>query len=170
CAHIANRDDPAHLQEETLAYLIRQENRAADDAVVNGLSRVLLERCTRYLKSLLRDLPTDWLEEATAKYFLAVDPEPDSDDEDERHREIADHVTPPVDTGLMTEEALRVLEPNERIAFILKAEGWPIEDDDPSVMTISKYFNRTSRAIRYWIAKAEEKLAKWRDGHTETGT
>jgi hypothetical protein len=101
------------------------------------------------------------------KYYLAVDPWADSGEE-EPHREIADDVTPPVDTGLMIEEALSVLEPNERIAFILKAEGWPIEDRDPNVMTICKYFGRTSRAIRYWIASAEEKLKKWRDG--EAGT
>ena len=36
--------------------------------------------------------------------------------------------------------------------------GWQIHSDDQSVMTISKYFNVTARAIHKWFEKAEEKL------------
>ena len=77
--------------------------------------------------------------------------------------EIADRVTPPVDTQLLNDEALSLLEPNLREAFVLKVEGCPIEDRDPNVMTISKHFGKTSRTIRNWIAEAEKQLAAWRD-------
>jgi len=51
---------------------------------------------------------------------------------------------------------------------VLKVEGWPIEDRDPNVMTISKYFGKTSRTIRNWIAEAEKQLAAWRDEETSS--
>jgi hypothetical protein len=72
-------------------------------------------------------------------------------------------MTAPVDTQLLNDEALSLIEPNLREAFVLKAEGWPIEDSDPNVVTISKHFGKTSRTIRYWITEAEKKLAAWRD-------
>jgi hypothetical protein len=89
----------------------------------------------------------------------AVDFENDGD----HALEIADDVTPPVDTQLLSDEALSVLEPNVREAFVLKVEGWPVEDRDPNVMTISRYFGKTSRTIRNWISDAEKQLAAWRD-------
>ena len=66
------------------------------------------------------------------------------------------------DTQLLTDEALALLEPNVRTAFLLRAEGWPVEDRDPSVPTISRLFGKTSRTIRYWLAQADEQLAAWR--------
>jgi hypothetical protein len=83
--------------------------------------------------------------------------------DEERALEIADPVTAPVDTQLLNDEALSLLEPNIREAFVLKVEGWPIEDRDPNIMTISKHFGKTSRTIRNWIAEAEKQLAAWRD-------
>ena len=46
----------------------------------------------------------------------------------------------------------------------MRVEGWPVEDRDPNVPTISRYFGKTSRTIRNWLAQAEERLAAWRDG------
>jgi RNA polymerase sigma factor (sigma-70 family) len=60
---------------------------------------------------------------------------------------------------------LEKLDPNERNAFLLRHyAGWEIEDQNPSVMTISRYFNRTPRTIRNWLNGASEKLQKWQGG------
>ncbi len=62
-------------------------------------------------------------------------------------------------------EALRQLEEPFRSAFLLRYyEGWPIEDQDPAVPTISRHFGKTSRTIRNWLATADEILARWRGG------
>jgi len=50
--------------------------------------------------------------------------------------------------------------------FVLRHyEGWPIEDKDPSVPTISRHFQRTPRTIRNWMREAENVLAAWRGGY-----
>lgn len=211
-AQLVDKNDPQYLQEETLAYLFRRAHRAADDELVNGLALVLVERCTRYLKTTLRRMKQEKLEEVIAdtlteiveqlveprgsdagdflqvrfwvvvkrlgwaaskravdelkRESLLVTLEPtgaSADKDDQPAVEIADRVTPPVDTQLLNDEALSVLEPNLREAFVLKVEGWPIEDQDPNVMTISKHFGKTSRTIRNWITQAEKQLAAWRD-------
>jgi DNA-directed RNA polymerase specialized sigma24 family protein len=96
--------------------------------------------------------------------FVTLEPTGDGfEDDEDRALEIEDRVTPPVDTQLLNDEALSLLEPNLREAFVLKVEGWPIEDRDPNIMTISKHFGKTSRTIRNWIAEAEKQLAAWRD-------
>ncbi len=60
-------------------------------------------------------------------------------------------------------EALRLLPEPIRTAFILRHyHGWPIEDQDPTILTISRYFGKTARTIRNWLAEAEEILARWR--------
>ena len=49
-----------------------------------------------------------------------------------------------------------------RAAYLLRYRwGWPIEDQDPAVPTISSHFNRTPRTIRNWLAKAKKCLAAW---------
>ena len=210
-ARILDKADPAYLQEESLAYLIRRAHRAANDNLASDLLEVLVQRCTRYLKTLRR-LPQDKFEEVVAEtvaeiveklvepegsdagdflqvkfwvvvkrlgwaahkravdelkresLFVTLEPAgADSDDEGDRAVQIADRVTPPVDTQLLNDEALSVLEPHLREAFVLKVEGWPIEDRDPNVMTISNHFGKTSRTIRNWITEAETQLAAWRD-------
>lgn len=61
--------------------------------------------------------------------------------------------------------ALAKLEEPLRSAFLLRYHaGWPIENQDPTVPTISRHFGKTPRTIRYWLAKAEETLARWRGG------
>ena len=61
--------------------------------------------------------------------------------------------------------ALTHLEEPFRSAYLLRhCQGWPIEHQDPAVLTISGYFGKTPRTIRSWLTKAEEKLAQWRGG------
>ncbi len=65
----------------------------------------------------------------------------------------------------VTTEALRLLSPNERQVFLLRRHAeWEIENQNPDVMTISRYFNRSSRTIRYWLTSAEKKLRDWQGG------
>lgn len=62
----------------------------------------------------------------------------------------------------MTEALARIDEPY-RTAFVLRYfHNWPTEDDDPSVPTISSYYNKTPRTIRNWLTRAESALAQWR--------
>ena len=69
-----------------------------------------------------------------------------------------------IDNSLIR-EALSQLEEPFRSAYLLRHYfEWPIEDKDPAVQTISRYFGKTSRTIRNWLAKAEESLAIWRGG------
>lgn len=60
-------------------------------------------------------------------------------------------------------DGLNTLEEPHRTAFLLRYyEEWPVEDDDPAVPTISRYFNKHPRTIRTWFVKAEETLVQWR--------
>lgn len=63
-------------------------------------------------------------------------------------------------------EGLRHVPEPQRTAFLLHHYyGWPTEDQDPSVPTISGYFGKTSRTIRNWLKQAEAKLEQWRGAH-----
>ncbi len=65
--------------------------------------------------------------------------------------------------ALLYREALALLDEPMRTAFVLRHyEGWPIEDRDETVPTISRYFNKTPRTIRNWMTTAEQALAAWR--------
>lgn len=60
-------------------------------------------------------------------------------------------------------EALSRLDEPYRSTFLLKHyEGWPIENRDPTVQTISRQFGKDPRTIRNWLRKADEALATWR--------
>jgi DNA-directed RNA polymerase specialized sigma24 family protein len=61
--------------------------------------------------------------------------------------------------------ALEQLEEPLRSVFMLRHYyGWPIEDRDPSVPTISRHFGKTPRTVHNWLKKAEHTLDKWRGG------
>jgi len=63
----------------------------------------------------------------------------------------------------LIQAALSQLKEPLRSAYLLRHyEEWPIEDQDPTVRTISRHFNKTPRTIRNWLARAEECLAAWR--------
>jgi hypothetical protein len=208
-AQITDKSDAHYLQEEALAYLVRRAYRVRDDLLVNGLSDILAQRSTRYLKSVLRNLRPDPLEDAVAEAMadlaerlfelegndrgdflqvrfwvvvkrfaktafkqarrdsdeelLAIDPTGAGPDDDavKDFVQVEDRMATALDTQLLTDEALALLEPNMREAFLLRADGWPIEDQDPTVPTISRHFGKTSRTIRYWLAEADKRLAAW---------
>ncbi len=62
-------------------------------------------------------------------------------------------------------EGLRLLPEDQRVAYVLRYyEGWQIESDDPDEPTISRYFEKTPRMIRYWFEKAEKTLRRWSEG------
>ena len=68
-----------------------------------------------------------------------------------------------VNDRILIHAALRHLKEPLRTAYLLRYyEDWPIENQDPSVPTISRYFNKTPRTIRIWLAKAEKELEAWR--------
>ena len=70
--------------------------------------------------------------------------------------------------SIVIQDALSQLDEPIRSAFLLRHyAGWPIEDQDPSVRTISRHFGKTPRTIRNWLASAEERLAAWREAKNE---
>ena len=72
-----------------------------------------------------------------------------------------------IDRGLI-EVALRQLEEPLRSAFLLRHYlGWPIEDRDPAVQTISRRFGKTPRTIRNWLSRADGRLEAWRRSRNE---
>jgi RNA polymerase sigma factor (sigma-70 family) len=121
-----------------------------------------------------------WLDRVTFKVFRkywkkqAEDWDTDSidDDEDEARRsklrktvEGLEDPAPMPDLRAINTEALSILDPNERVLFELRYyEEWEIENQNPSVMTISKFFGVSDRAIRYRLEKIEAKLRKWQGG------
>lgn len=64
---------------------------------------------------------------------------------------------------ILIQAALSQLKEPFRSAYLLRYYwGWPIEDQSPSVQTISRHFKKTPRTIRNWITEAEERLEVWR--------
>ncbi len=60
-------------------------------------------------------------------------------------------------------EGLNSLPEPQRTAFVLRHWGnWEIESKDPTVPTLSDYFNRSPRTIYYWLEQAEQALENWR--------
>lgn len=76
--------------------------------------------------------------------------------------DLPDHALPAV---LLAEyrEALDAIPEPYRTVFVLRYYyGWPVDDRDPAVMTISRYVDKTSRTIRNYLHEAERALAAWR--------
>ena len=64
--------------------------------------------------------------------------------------------------NVLIEGALHQLKEPLRSAFLLRHfRGWPIEDTDPTVQTISRHFGKTPRTIRNWLSRANELLEAW---------
>jgi len=64
---------------------------------------------------------------------------------------------------LMLREGLLLLPEPIRTAFVLyHYDGWQIESSGAQELTIAKYFGKTPRTIRNWMARAEAILGNWR--------
>lgn len=62
----------------------------------------------------------------------------------------------------------RIKEEDIRSAFLLRHySGWPIEDKDPAVRTISRHFGKDPRTIRNWLARADAALRPGEDSSNE---
>ncbi|MBK9314543.1 MAG: sigma-70 family RNA polymerase sigma factor [Acidobacteria bacterium] len=122
------------------------------------LDRVISNVMQRYWKRQRKDWVTDSIdcdEEEDEGRGLALH---------QKLEAVADKSAPP-DWHFVTAEALRLLNPNERQAFLLRHYAeWEIENQNPEVMTISRYFDRSPRTIRYWLTSAEKKLQDWKGG------
>ena len=67
-----------------------------------------------------------------------------------------------VQQDLICDALSRIDEPS-RSAFLLRHYfGWPVQDADPNVLTISRHFGKDPRTIRNWLKEAERALAQWR--------
>ncbi len=65
--------------------------------------------------------------------------------------------------NILIRAALHQLEEPVRSAYLLRHHrGWPVEDNNPAVQTISRHFGKTPRTIRNWLARADERLEAWR--------
>lgn len=68
-----------------------------------------------------------------------------------------------VERNDLIQDALSRLEEPYRSAFLLRHHaGWPIEDKDPSVRTISRHYGKDPRTVRNWLRRAKETLEQWR--------
>jgi RNA polymerase sigma factor (sigma-70 family) len=116
------------------------------------LKRIVLNTIRPYFKRQTQDRDTN-----------SLDQRKEADDS-----AIADKNSPsPYDEMLRKEArgALNILEPHERTAFELRYyAGWEIENQDPKVMTISRYLKKTPKTIYNWLRNAEAKLKEWRGG------
>lgn len=87
----------------------------------------------------------------------------DIEDEDDaphgrtQEKDVPDASISPEKLAMYREELNAIAEPY-RTAFILRSHGWPIESSDPDELTISRYFGKTPRTIRNWLAVVDEKL------------
>jgi DNA-directed RNA polymerase specialized sigma24 family protein len=81
--------------------------------------------------------------------------------------DIVDH-TISIEQRVLYREGLSILEEPYRTVFILRHyEGWQIEAKDPSVPTISRFYQKTPRTIQLWLSHAENILERWRGEHHE---
>ncbi len=124
------------------------------------LEKLVVSAFSRQVKELARS--------ARQAPLAALPGASDGDDEELRVAAPLEAVAAPAlsaEQTLLYREALATLEEPYRTAFVLRHyEGWPIEDKDPRVPTISGYFEKTPRTIRNWMASVEQTLAAWRGG------
>ncbi len=216
-ARIDDKDNPDYLQEESLVYLIRESHRRGQQAMVNALAEILIERCASYIDVKLRSLGPEVTEDAfqdviSSMFDVILDLNSDRGDFLQvrfwRNLELriintfnrsvgqqrraaknvplsslaGQEIAPSDDESISTssqefrdtaltadelalcQDALNTVDEPYRTAFILHHyHGWPIESIDSTALTISRYFNKTPRTIRNWLAKAEGALLNWRN-------
>ncbi len=68
-----------------------------------------------------------------------------------------------IEKDLIRAALSQLREPLRSVYLLRHYYGWPIEDQDPNVQTISRHFNKTPRTIRNWFTEAEKCLEAWRE-------
>ena len=67
-----------------------------------------------------------------------------------------------ISSDLIRDALSRVKEPYRTAYLLRNYAGWPIEDQDPNVPTISRKFGVDPRTIRNWLKAVEDELQSWR--------
>jgi len=94
-----------------------------------------------------------------------ADEQQDDDDSVSQGTALTDSTLSAIDR-IEYHDGLNSIEEPYRTVFVLRYyHGWPTEDDDPTVPTISRYFNKTPRTIRNYLRRADDALVAWRGGH-----
>lgn len=85
--------------------------------------------------------------------------------ENERQRDVDvpdDHALDPAELAACREALGHLPEPLREL-FVLRAYGWPIESNDPSVPSLDAYFGVSARTIRNRLDRARSILEPWRE-------
>jgi hypothetical protein len=205
-AKLSDYNSPEYFQEECLVYLIRENLREGQHGLVNSLTTVLLQRCSKRIndkvQALLKpvyvddcfsdavgaiftpilDLKSDRGDFAQVRFWVFLeyklshvlgrymrqqsqDLRTDSLDaeSDENNRTPLTDVLRVEEDSIFDHAAIKkgldFLPWQHRVAFLMRHYGdWEINNKDPNLLTISKYFGVSDRTIRRWLAAAEEQL------------
>lgn len=71
-ACISDPDDPDYIQEETLVYLIRDSFKQKQTDVLEKLSEILLDRCTKFIRAKLASLGPGMVDDALSDVIEKV--------------------------------------------------------------------------------------------------
>lgn len=94
---------------------------------------------------------------------LAGDDGPDDDHSVHTSAPAFPDPSPSAEEVFLLREGLHAIPEPYRTAFVLHMyHEWQIESNDPTVMTLSRRFQKTPRTISNWLKRAEEALALWR--------
>jgi len=94
-----------------------------------------------------------------------LEEQPDDDDSPNKGAILADTTISALDRAEYREGLNSIKEPYRTVFVLRHYHGWPTEDADPAVPTISRYFNKTPRTIRNYLRQADDALLAWRGGH-----
>jgi DNA-directed RNA polymerase specialized sigma24 family protein len=171
CAKHINK----HIEATLDRLYVEDSYRDAIAAVFCQILDIESDRCdfaqVRFWFWLDRLLPkvliTYWRRQAQDWETDSLDDDGDEARQAELWRKIdtkMDHSSAP-ELMAINNEALNVLEPEERMLFMLRHyEEMDTQNKYPATMTISKYLGISDRAVRYRFEKIATKLQKWSGG------
>lgn len=123
------------------------------------LNRMIADTFRRQLglmKKAGQEVAPDWVHGA----------EPAGDAEPDGHyiAPVPSHGLSQEQRALMEDALAHLDEPYRTLVVLRYYDDWPVESNDPSVLTISRYYAKTPRTIRNWLNTADEQLRAWREG------